>query len=131
MVGSTASSCWSSELDAINDPIVRARMGSNVVPQTIQIAQTGGVAALDQQIALMRQTQADAKNAIRIADQAIAAIAQGAPPNVSPRICATFQQSREPSAIMAAACERFSRQNELHLASGLIEVMQCVRASVR
>jgi TPR repeat protein len=132
VVGSAASGCWSSELDAINDPIVRARLGNNRVQQIIQIAQGGGAAALDQQIGLMQQEEEQAKHGIRDANQDIAATAPGGPEaSVTPRECADRRQTGNMSARAAAMCQRLSMQNMLHLASGLIEVMQCVRASIR
>jgi hypothetical protein len=106
-------------------------MGNSVVRRTIEIAQRGGIAAIDQQIALMQQEQTQAEKGIRAANQDIAAIAQGPPPEVSPRICATMRQSGDPSAIMAAMCQRLTMQNALHLASGMIGVMQCVRQSTK
>ena len=135
VVGGAASGCWSSELDAINDPIVRARLGNNRVQQVIQIAQGGGAAALDQQIALMQQQEQQAENGIRDANQAIAATAPGGPEEgVTPRECSDMNQhvaGAPVSAHAAAMCQRLAMKNELHLASGLIEVMQCVRASTR
>jgi TonB family protein len=129
-VSSSAPTCWSSELDAINDPVVRARLGRNFVQQVIQIAQgPNGAAALDQQIAQMQPMQQQAVEGIRAANDSIAALAQGAPPTVNPRICATMRQSGQGSALMAAMCQRLTMQNMLHFANGSVEVMQCVRGS--
>jgi TPR repeat protein len=130
-VASTASACWSPELDQVNDPVVRARMGDDVVQKTIEVAQTSGTAGLDQQIAQMQDMQQQAEKGIRAANADISAIAQGSPPQVNPRICATMRASGEPSAIMAAMCQRLTMQNMLHLANGLVEVTQCVRQATQ
>jgi hypothetical protein len=122
-----AHACWSSELDEITDPVIRVRIGTNIVQRVIQIAQSGGRPALDREITQMRQEQEQARRGLRAANDDIAAIGEGLPPQISPRICATWRQTRDPNAIMAAMCQRVTMQNALHLANGLADVIQCVR----